>query len=242
LTRFTPRPSYHRTQAEPFGGVGRTGRPVVIEVAGTPRAGKTTVIAGLTQRFERAGRQVRVVAERARERSWLPNKRDPNFNLLTFSATVQAVVEARHRDGDIVLVDRGMLDALVWNEWHFLQGKLTEEEHCAYDRSLRTRLLARQSDLVVLMTVDPDEAMRRDGWIAGSPVGSIMNPDSLRLFNGAVETIVRRNSIGGEFQLVHVDTTDADEDATLDRVTGVVVAFLGGRLPLSVPRPRSRPA
>ncbi|HEY7199303.1 MAG TPA: hypothetical protein VIC57_03775, partial [Candidatus Dormibacteraeota bacterium] len=136
-----------------------TSRALVVEFAGTPRAGKTTALNSLSRVLEAEGYQVGVVEEQAPS-SPVRGKRDKDFNVWTAATTVARMVEAVHVDTDIVLVDRGVLDAMCWLDWHLRCGQLDSRERATIDRFLLTR--SRSVDLVLLMTVTPQVALARD--------------------------------------------------------------------------------
>jgi thymidylate kinase len=195
-------------------------------LAGTPRAGKTTAIEGVKEQLQRDGRQVQVVEEQAR-RCRVPDKRNADFHRWTYASTMQRIVEARYGGADIVLVDRGFFDTLAWNEWYRRSGKLSASAYEAYGAALREEL-AELVDLVVVMTVSPDTAIRRDGRAVGDPGGSIINRGVLSGINRAIEEAVVRSQTGGGFRLVRVDTTRIDRETMLERVTEQVIDFLSG--------------
>ena len=43
-------------------------------------------------------------------------------------ASLQGMLESLYKDIDVFILDRGVFDALVWNEWLELTGKITREE------------------------------------------------------------------------------------------------------------------
>ena len=76
--------------AEEFKKKGR--RPVVIEFAGAPKAGKTTTLSTLQAFLKRCGFKVEVVIERA---SVCPirDKKHANFNIWTACTTLAQILE-----------------------------------------------------------------------------------------------------------------------------------------------------
>ncbi|HEY4026504.1 MAG TPA: hypothetical protein VGO86_08730 [Candidatus Dormibacteraeota bacterium] len=212
----------------------RTARPFILEFAGTPRAGKTSALSVLRGQLEAAGYRVGVVGELARL-SPVPTKRDPDFNIWTVTTTVSRMVEAIHAEGQVILVDRGVLDAMCWMDWHLRSGRLARKEWTAIDRFLLTRSLARMADLVLLMTVTPAQAVARDIASGRDRSGSvIVGQHVLGAFNRSVESVRQRHA--GRLPIVHIDTTDLDQAATLQRISTEVTARLSRRTDL-VPTP-----
>jgi thymidylate kinase len=216
-------------------------RVFVVEFAGTPRAGKTTALNGLRERLEGDGYQVHVVEERARL-SPVPRKRDPDFNVWTAMTSMANMVEAAHARAQIALVDRGVLDALCWMDWHLRSGQLGRKDRAVTDRFLLAR--SRLVDLVLLMTVTPSVAVKRD--IASGrdrSASMIVSPALLSAINRSIYAVRRRHA--GQFPLVrHVDTTGLDRAATLDLVVSHVltaVAAAGILNSQAVPDPVAGP-
>ena len=106
--------------ADEFKKKGR--RPVVIEFAGAPKAGKTTTLSTLQAFLKRCGFKVEVVIERA---SVCPirDKKHANFNIWTACTTLAQILEKTqhqhqrnpHPDSpEVLILDRGLFDALIW--------------------------------------------------------------------------------------------------------------------------------
>ena len=94
-------------------------RPIVIEFCGSPKAGKTSCISALSMFLRRNGFRVKVLVERA---SVCPvgNKYDPLFNVWTICSALAELSETisnSPKDYDVVILDRGLFDALCWFEW-----------------------------------------------------------------------------------------------------------------------------
>src|SRR5215831_16263584 len=123
-----PAPSARAWRKGDEAGVDGRSRPWLVEFAGTPRAGKTTVIRGLTEWLIGDGQRVRVVCEQA-PCCPVPSKDHPHFNLWTGARTVCEILEAVYSDADVALVDRGLFDALCWIEWYRQRARLTSTEH-----------------------------------------------------------------------------------------------------------------
>src|SRR5271157_5238059 len=86
----TPLQQRAETLAQEFKKKGR--KPVVIEFAGSPKAGKTTTLATVQTFLKRCGFKVEVVIERA---SVCPirDKKHANFNIWTACTTLAQILE-----------------------------------------------------------------------------------------------------------------------------------------------------
>jgi predicted ATPase len=93
-------------------------RPVVIEFAGVPKAGKTSTIAQIQNFLKRCGFRVQVVIERA---SVCPirDKKHFTFNIWTAATTLSQILQQtqeppRAEDPQILILDRGLFDSVTW--------------------------------------------------------------------------------------------------------------------------------
>jgi hypothetical protein len=93
-------------------------QPVVIEFAGSPKAGKTSTIGQIQTFLKRCKFRVQVVVEPA---SVCPirDKQHPNFNVWTACTTLAQILErtqtpSRPEDPHILILDRGLFDAVSW--------------------------------------------------------------------------------------------------------------------------------
>jgi predicted NUDIX family phosphoesterase/uridine kinase len=162
-------------------------RAFVIEFAGTPKSGKSTSVEAVRHFFSRNGFRVHVLTERAATCP-IPMKGHLFFNTwcaCTMLAELLANVEA---DADIILVDRGLFDALVWMTMQERRGEIASEEAAMIEGFLLLERWRKLTDLVVTMNVSADEALERENSqrITFRP-GSVMNHEVLSAIAKAVE-------------------------------------------------------
>jgi hypothetical protein len=105
---------------------GTAKRPLIIEFSGAPKAGKTRAINVLELFLKRNGIKAEVFTERA-SIAPIKSKGHLNFNVWVSCASLQGALEALYRELDVFILDRGIFDALVWNEWLKKTGKITAE-------------------------------------------------------------------------------------------------------------------
>lgn len=161
-------------------------KPIVIEFAGVPKAGKSSTLSQLSTFLRRCGFSVKIVVERA---SVCPikDKRHFTFNIWTGCTTLAQILEhtqdpPRPDDPDILLLDRGLFDAICWLTLMDRLSRITTS-----DREITERFLllsewrARLSGVVVMLT-SPDEALKREQGclpVEGT-AGSIMNREVIQ--------------------------------------------------------------
>jgi hypothetical protein len=194
----------------------RAEQPFLIELAGTPRAGKTTLLTRLSGMLTDHGVRVSSVHESA-ARCPIPDKRLPKFNVWTFCDTIGRLgrlLGTQHLDTDIVLIDRGVVDAAFWMEWYRATGLLSAEHHVVIEAFVLLPLWTDLMDLVLVMTASPDVALQRDGVRDGRRErGQIVNEVTISEFNASVARL--RERYGAHDPIVHLDTTHLHPDEVL---------------------------
>lgn len=110
--------------------VHRQKRPIVIEFSGSPKAGKTSCINSLELFLKRNGFSVHIVQERA---SICPvsDKQSPMFNLWTSCMTLAGqigILENKKNQVDVLILDRGIFDALCWFQWLANNKKMEKDQ------------------------------------------------------------------------------------------------------------------
>src|SRR5579862_398942 len=102
-------------------------RAFVLEFAGTPKSGKSTAVEAVRHFFSRNQFRVHVLTERAAVCP-IPMKGHLFFNTWCACSMIAELLANVDLDTDIIIVDRGILDALVWLQLQHQRGELTIEE------------------------------------------------------------------------------------------------------------------
>ena len=110
-------------------------KPYIIEFSGTPKSGKSSMITLFKDFFENAEFRVRVCEEKPAykryEKVFLRNKASISTvekNLLISSAIEQDLMEQIVGKKDIVMVENGLFDSLVYIKILLNRGQITEED------------------------------------------------------------------------------------------------------------------
>ncbi|MEE9296114.1 MAG: hypothetical protein V3W34_14305 [Phycisphaerae bacterium] len=141
--------------------------PVVVEFAGSPKAGKTTTIDIVEHFFRRMGFKVWAPTEGAAKRTPYQLRRDlVAFNTWTLNYAISEILVAYHNvdQHDLIILDRGPFDSLAW--MRLLKGReehnLSEEELEVFERFAChprwSKLIAR----LYLFTCDPQVSLKRE--------------------------------------------------------------------------------
>ena len=236
----TPLQQRAESLAQEFKKRGR--KPVVIEFAGSPKAGKTSTLATVQTILKRCGFKVEVVIERA---SVCPirDKKHANSNIWTACTTLSKILEKtqhQHRmepDADapeILILDRGLFDAIVWLVMMEHLAKIQKRELEVVERFLLMPDWRKRIFGVVVMTSSPTDSMEREkGALPVEGVeGSIMNEPWLKKFRETILSECRR--LEREFRIFHLDTSKKEfrghHAATAEKVAGIMLDIISEQL------------
>lgn len=183
-------------------------RAFVLELTGTPKAGKSTSVTTLETFFREAGYQVHLLKERAADCP-LPMKGHFFFNAWTAATMLAEVLETHEANVDLLILDRGFFDALVWLELQARREQVTDEEKRVFSEFILLDRWRKLVDATVIMKVEPEQALKREhqNQILPRP-GSMMNPSALGQFNNALGAVVSEH--GSAFHLFEIDTTQTE--------------------------------
>jgi predicted NUDIX family phosphoesterase len=183
-------------------------RAFVIEFAGTPKSGKSTSVEAVRHLFTRNGFRVHVLSERA-ALCPIPMKGHLFFNTWCATSMLAELLENIEADSDIIIVDRGIFDALVWLTLQSNRGEILEYEKKAIEQFLLLERWRSLIDLSIMMVVDADKALSREkAQRISLKTGSIMNKDVLASMTSSAETAAQK--YGNKFDLIKLDTTQQD--------------------------------
>jgi hypothetical protein len=186
-------------------------RPLVVEFSGTPKAGKSTVINTLRLFLARNGIQPYVLTERA---STCPirDKKHLFFNVWTACSTLAQMLDASQNGSpyQVVILDRGLFDALVWMRWMQDQGQLGAEDREVIHRFFTLPYWRDRLDILFVMEVAPETSLRREfADQVTRKHGAIMNPKTIEQFNDALELTLGEDAPLFGDRLLRVNTTNA---------------------------------
>ena len=202
--------------------------PLFVEFAGTPKSGKSTCIDTVNHFFRRLGYKVLAPTEGASKRTPYYLKEDlVAFNAWSAAYALTHILEGRYGSDEyhLVIMDRGLFDALAWFELLRDQDRITSE-HCS---TIQDFLLVSHwqdlIDMVFLFQTDPPTSLERENRdkLIEEP-GRAMNPQFLEDLNKAYQTI--REKYSEQFTSLHVVNTSNVDGKTTPRSTAFEVAAL----------------
>ena len=186
-------------------------RPLFVEFAGTPKSGKSTCIDTVNHFFRRLGYKVLAPTEGASKRTPYYLKDDyVAFNAWSATYALTHILEGRYGTDEyhIVILDRGLFDALAWFELLKENGDITSGDCSAIHQFLLVGHWRELVDVVFLFQTDPATSLERENRnkLVEEP-GRAMNPDFLQALNAAYNT-TRRQYADKFSQLFTINTRD----------------------------------
>ena len=189
-------------------------KPLVIEFAGVPKAGKTTTLAHVQTFLKRCGFRTEVVVERA---SVCPirDKKHSNFNVWTACTTLAQILEKtqnppRPEDPQILFLDRGIFDSICWMAMMERVSRIRPNQRKRVQEFLMVEDWRKRISAVFVMLASPQDAMKREQGLlrVEGKTGSIMNPEVL----GQIRDVNREciEQFGSDFRIFPIDTSYGD--------------------------------
>lgn len=194
-------------------------KPFIVELTGTPEAGKTTIINLLHKRLSDLGYKVKVYPESAEESKQV-FPRDPNCTsdskLWMNVLTLKHLIEAPYQDYDIILFDRGAVDRIFWIYLDLLYNDFSLEKDISLELFFKEYL----PDYLIIFKVSIEEALRRRGG-----EGHIVTKNFLNDYNRLLNAFI--NSIGINKSIVCTDNMNIEE--VLNVTTNLILENIKNR-------------
>ena len=201
-------------------------KPLVIEFAGVPKAGKTTTLTHVQTFLKRCGFRTDVVVERA---SVCPirDKKHANFNVWTACTTLAQILEKTQNppkpdDPQILFLDRGLFDSICWMTMMEKISRIRQEERDLIQRFLTIDDWRRRITAVFVMLASPSDAMKREQGLL--PVqdasGSIMNKETLNQIREVNQLCVKQ--LADDFNIFPIDTSSGETKGDQKRTAEIV--------------------
>ena len=194
-------------------------RPYFVEFAGTPKSGKSTCIDAISHFLRRLNFKILAPTEGASKRT--PYYLKDNFvafNTWSASYALTHILEGRYGSDEyhIVILDRGLFDALAWFQLLMNEGDVSEEDCDKIQRFLLVDHWRQFVDMVFLFQTDPSTSLaREEGDKLIREPGRAMNPDFLSKLNDAYDEIKLRYE--AQFDPLHlVNTSDNQNTSPLE--------------------------
>ena len=210
----------------------RQKHPIVIEFSGSPKSGKTSCINSLQLFLKRNGFSVHVVQERAGVCP-VSDKLSPMFNIWTSCmslANMIGILEGEKNTVDVLILDRGIFDALCWFQWLSDTNRMVNKLKKSAESFLLQKTFVQYINIVFAFEATPEISIEREfANLLTSKTGTIMNKKVLKEYREAIKNT--KINHGGEFHKVHeIDTSSSDQDEVGRMVTEMTLNTLREQL------------
>ena len=140
--------------------------PLVIELSGLPRTGKTTTFEQLYDFFKKGGFKISKAEEpadllkKSMSLCELKNLSDVQFNDRTLEISKNNLINAKKAGSDIIVMDRGIIDNYFWYQLYFNKKLISKEIYTFYLKQLKSDI--EMIDKLFLLNANTDVIMKRD--------------------------------------------------------------------------------
>lgn len=199
-------------------------KPLIVEFTGLPKSGKTTVLNNLSLFLRRNGISNIIITERASECP-IKDKHSPEFNIWTGCMTLVNILNLSQTNNyDVIIVDRGIFDSLIWLNLMKERRKIISDELKIFENFFLLDRWRKKIDLIVLMTCNIEIALQREFKDLLTDIeGSIMNREFLKKFYDTVKST--KNKYQNLFNELII-TIDTSSTTTVEGVEKVIDAVL----------------
>lgn len=143
-------------------------KPYVIEFTGTPRTGKTTLINDLEDFFKKGGFKVSVLEEFTTSKKYkneifplMKNESKKFINREIPKYVLDYLKEEINKKPDIIIVDRCLLDRLIWEDRLFLKDGISIDEYNEF-KDEYVPLIKEYINIIIGTFVDSLTSVKRD--------------------------------------------------------------------------------
>lgn len=192
--------------------------PFTVEFLGTPEAGRTSAIKRTRKKLSDIS-NVRVLQEAATvipdifETREYKKSMESHFWMRFTMASKLLELQCSCKPTDILLVDRGIIDAFCWNYFFAEKGEMPNEAALHY--KALTRNVLKLPDLVVYLKTTPEEAIRRHGG-----EGEIVTSEFISDFEASVSSFLRFPPV----PVFTLDTTGLSKEEIADKIYAEIVS------------------
>ena len=200
-------------------------KPLVVEFAGSPKAGKSTTIDTVAHFFKRTGFRVWSPTEGASKRTPFQLRRDlVAFNAWALNYAVSEILVACHsaEPCDLVILDRGPFDSLAWMRLLRDRKELSDDEYDRFDRFAQHPKWAGIVGRIYLFTCSPETSMQREHkHKLIKSEGTAMNPEMLG------ELLKQYESLKNEARISYFRTDNGDDPRKIaGKIVGDIMNLL----------------
>ena len=205
-------------------------RPMmVVELWGTPKAGKSTMLTTMRDFLKRNGWKVTARPEGAEVVDY--PRTTPHYNFQTWRYAMSELYTHLYGDWEAILLDRGLKDGEVWLDYWLSKNKLSPEDHAALVGAYNAKIYRDQFDLHICMVCKPEIALERElAHAISKKEGETMNLKTLNALLAIHDRVCDRSSGKTDAKMVRHDTSDETPIQTAEAVLNAVASAFERRL------------
>ena len=181
--------------------IGKMEGPIFVELIGTAKSGKTTLLNNMTALLTKNGVPMQKRAETA-EYNPIENKDIEEYNIWMYSELMKNLSEdMSDLTPRVVIYDRGMLDRLPWIDFSVHEGSIPQNDSAILKHLFESEFMKRYKPLTYGFITSPETSVLRKGR-----EGRLVNLKSVKLFNDCMAQEDKAISAGsGKYNKIETD-------------------------------------
>ena len=181
--------------------MGKMEGPIFVELIGTAKSGKTTLLNNMTALLTKNGVPMQKRAETA-EYNPIENKDIEEYNIWMYSELMKNLSEdMSDLTPRVVIYDRGMLDRLPWIDFSVHEGSIPQADSAILKNLFESEFMKRYKPLTYGFITSPETSVLRKGR-----EGRLVNLKSVKLFNDCMAQEDKAISAGsGQYSKIKTD-------------------------------------
>lgn len=181
--------------------IGKMEGPIFVELIGTAKSGKTTLLNNMTALLTKNGVPMQKRAETA-EYNPIENKDIEEYNIWMYSELMKNLSEdMSDLTPRVVIYDRGMLDRLPWIDFSVYEGSIPQADSAILKNLFESEFMKRYKPLTYGFITSPETSVLRKGR-----EGRLVNLKSVKLFNDCMAQEDKAISAGsGQYSKIKTD-------------------------------------
>ena len=176
--------------------------PIMIELLGTPKSGKTTLVTSMESLFKKGNVPVDKKRETA-EYNPIEDRTIEEYNLwMIMELMKNLTVDTASKEQKVIIYDRGLLDRIPWLDTSVHDGSFPAEDARYFKGVFGTKFMEKYKPITYGFITSPEVSILRKG-----KPGRLVNNETLTVYNNhlkASEPFLRRSS--ERFKMVRTDT------------------------------------
>jgi thymidylate kinase len=200
---------------------------LIIEFAGLPNSGKTTLIKELSKLLPQDGISVTVVQESAEVVPDSIPKKTWDRNTWTTFHCLQDLVSAKYAGTDVVLVDRSYYDAVFWMEYMKKNDMCSSGEYHAMSSVLTKAgdVFGLKPDLIFMLDCTVDVSLKRRLAQKGLPAPVYSTDEFLSSYQKELHDFF--NGFNEDMGYYYINTTELSPDEMVQVTKDKILEIFG---------------